>query len=78
MMKNIRENFPNIYIVIVGLCVAAWFRGVNMIISNVINEENIQIGLILILVSMLILYLDDNSISELRNLSNNAAAINFK
>ena len=78
MMKNIRKKFPNIYIVIVGICVAAWFRGINMVISNFIEEENIQIGLILILVSMLILYLDDNSIGELRNISNNAAANNFK
>jgi len=74
MMKQIKDKFPNIYIIIAGLCVACWFRGVNMIISQLVTKETLTIGLMLIVVSMIILYLDDGSLREIRNI---AAAQNY-
>lgn len=75
-IRNIKNKSPNIYIIIVGLCIACWFRGVNMIINNIITNDTIITGLILIIVSTLILYLDDSSLSELRNISNEGAINN--
>ena len=76
MFKYIRDNYPNVYIFIVGICVACWFKGINIMLKLIIKEKNIYIALGLIIFSTLILYLDDGSLSELKNIRN-AAAINL-
>ena len=73
MLNYLRSNFPNVYIFLVGICIACWFKGVNMIIKLLIKDKNIYIALGLIFISTLILYLDDGSLSELRNISREAA-----
>ena len=73
MFDFLRNKFPNVYIFLVGIFVACWFKGVNMIIKLLIKEKNIYIALGLICVSTLILYLDDGSLSELKNISRTAA-----
>ena len=73
MFRNIRKNFPNIYIFIVGICVACWFKGINIIINSLIKKDNIYIAIGLISISTLILYLDDGSLRELKNIGGTSA-----
>jgi len=69
MFSKLKENNPNVFIVIAALCVTLWFRGVNILISHLIGEETITWALSMILISMIVLYLDDKSLNELRNIN---------
>ena len=73
MINFIKNKYPNLYIIIVALCVAMWFKGVNIILSKCIKNESLEVAAILISVSLLVLYMDDKSLSELRNIRRPAA-----
>ena len=65
-MNKIKQNLPNLYILIVAVAIAMWFQGVNFIINRYVPPTVIN-GLILCIVSLLIFYMDDQSLSELYN-----------
>ena len=73
MINFIKNKYPNLYIIIVALCVTMWFKGVNIILSKCIKNETLEVAAILISVSLLVLYIDDKSLSELRNIRRPAA-----
>jgi hypothetical protein len=73
MINFIKNKYPNLYIIIVALCVTMWFKGVNIILSKCIKNETLEVAAILISVSLLVLYMDDKSLSELRNIRRPAA-----
>ena len=73
MINFIKNKYPNLYIIIVALCVTMWFKGVNIILSKCINNESLEVAAILISVSLLVLYMDDKSLSELKNIRRPAA-----
>jgi hypothetical protein len=73
MINFIKNKYPNLYIIIVALCVAMWFKGVNIILSKCIKNESLEVAAVLIFVSLFVLYMDDNSLSELKNIRRPAA-----
>jgi hypothetical protein len=73
MINFIKNKYPNLYIIIVALCVTMWFKGVNIILSKCIKNESLEVAAILISVSLLVLYMDDKSLSELKNIRRPAA-----
>ena len=73
MINYIKKSYPNIYIIIVAICITLWFKGVNIIINLFVKKESIEVALLLISISMIILYMDDKSLSELKNIKNLAA-----
>ena len=54
MINFIKNKYPNLYIIIVALCVAMWFKGVNIILSKCIKNESLEVAAILISVSLLV------------------------
>lgn len=76
MINYIKKSYPNIYIIIVAICITLWFKGVNIIINLFVKKDSIEVALLLISISMIILYMDDKSLSELKNI-NNLAAVNM-
>lgn len=83
MISIIKNKFPNIYIIIIAISIAMWFQGINFIINTYV-KPTFRNGIILALVSLLIFYLDDGSLSELYNynpnkdkLTRHAAATNL-
>ena len=68
MINNIKKKFPNIYIIVVAICITLWFKGVNIIINLFVKKDSIEIALLLISVSMIVFYIDDKSLSELKNI----------
>jgi len=72
MVNFIKNKYPNIYIIIVAVCVTMWFKGVNIILSRYIPEDSLESAAILISVSLFVLYIDDNSLNELKNIRRNA------
>ena len=73
MINNIKKSFPNIYIIIVAICITLWFKGVNIIINLFVKKESIEIALLLISISMIVFYMDDKSLSELKNIRTSSA-----
>ena len=86
-MNKIKEHLPNIYIIIIAISIAMWFQGVNFIINHYVPPTVIN-GLILCIASLVIFYMDDQSLSELYNYEPNkkdnlirhgaAVGMNFK
>jgi len=83
MIRIIKKNLPNLYIIIVAIAIAIWFQGINFIINTYV-KPTFKNGVILSIVSLLIFYLDDGNLSELYNynpnkdkLTRHAAATNF-
>ena len=86
-MNKIKEHLPNIYIIIIAISIAMWFQGVNFIINHYVPPTVIN-GLILCIASLVIFYMDDQSLSELYNYEPNkkdnlirhgeAVVMNFK
>lgn len=66
MISIIKHKLPNLYIIIVAVAIAMWFQGVNFIINTFV-KPTFKNGIILSIVSLLIFYLDDGSLSELYN-----------
>ena len=63
-----KKKHPNIYIVIISICIVMWFRGITGIIDVLFVPSNkIFYFLIISLFPLLILYMDDFSFSELYN-----------
>jgi hypothetical protein len=73
MINFIKNKYPNLYIIIVALCVTMWFKGVNIILSKCIQNESLEVAAILISVALFVLYMDDKSLSELKNIRRPAA-----
>jgi len=63
-MKPIKENYPNIYIIIIAITISLWFEGINEIIHHFVKPSLIN-GIILCILSLFIFYSDDGSLSEL-------------
>ena len=73
MINFIKNKYPNLYIIMVALCVTMWFKGVNIILSKCIQNESLEAAAILISVALFVLYMDDKSLSELKNIRRPAA-----
>lgn len=66
MIKLIKQNYPNIYILIVAIAISLWFDGVGQVLHSFVDNSR-KNGCILCIISLLIFYLDDNQLSELYN-----------
>ena len=66
MLHIIKNKCPNVYIVIVAVAIGVWFQGINFII-NAYVKPTVRNGILLSVVSLLIFYMDDYSLSELYN-----------
>jgi hypothetical protein len=73
MINTLKNKYKNIFIIIIAICVALWFRGVNMIVGIIFPKDSIILGCSFIVISMIILYMDDSSLNELRYIRNAAA-----
>tara|TARA_B100001093_G_C26849373_1_gene1024357 strand:+ start:792 stop:1061 length:270 start_codon:yes stop_codon:yes gene_type:complete len=67
MLKQIKANNPNIYIIIVAIAVSLWFEGVGLLLKLCLPERNTHTALIMITTALGIFYLDDGNLSELYN-----------
>lgn len=66
MLHIIKKTSPNLYIIIVAVAIAMWFQGVNFIINTYV-QPTLRNGILLSVISLLIFYMDDYSLSELYN-----------
>jgi hypothetical protein len=67
MLKQIKANNPNIYIIIVAIAVSLWFEGVGLLIKLCLPERNSYTAIIMITIALCIFWLDDGNLSELYN-----------
>ena len=81
IIRQIKKNFPNIYRIIIAICIGLWFDGINMITHHLF-PQTLTTGIILIFISLSVFYLDDGLFNELHSIDrnnnkviNNAAAI---
>ena len=35
IIKYLKENYPNVYIIIIAICVTMWFKGINIILGKI-------------------------------------------
>ena len=70
MIKTLKKNFPNIYILVVAIAIAMWFDGINSILHAFL-PQNYKTGIVLCTVALLVFYLDDGNLSELYNYNPN-------
>tara|TARA_B110001450_G_scaffold255119_2_gene281903 strand:- start:1022 stop:1279 length:258 start_codon:yes stop_codon:yes gene_type:complete len=66
MLKNLKQAYPNIYILIISIAIVIWFyaiTGLVQLITN--NSKKLEVYLMLIAVSLSIMYFDDFKFSEL-------------
>ena len=75
MISKIKKIYPNIYRIIVAIAIALWFNGISIIIDKLCKND-IKKGFILSFIALLIFYLDDFSLSELYNYSDNQSQRN--
>ena len=66
MLHIIKKKCPNVYIIIVAITIGVWFQGINFII-NAYVKPTVRNGILLSVISLLIFYMDDYSLSELYN-----------
>lgn len=66
-MKPLKENYPNLYIIIIAVTISVWFEGINQILHHFISSS-LQNGIMLCILALSIFYFDDGSLSELYNL----------
>ena len=66
MLHIIKKKCPNVYIIIVAIAIGVWFQGINFII-NAYVKPTVRNGILLSVISLLIFYMDDYSLSELYN-----------
>ena len=70
-----KNNFPNIYILIISIAIVAFFKGMTGLLTNItFNSNSVEVNLLLIILAIAILYSNDGSLSELYNLSSGTAA----
>ena len=65
MISFLKKNCPNIYIIIVALAIGIWFEGLSILTESIYPGKHISKGVVLCSIALLILYLDDGSLSEL-------------
>lgn len=63
-VKYVKKNFPNIYQILVALCIALWFDGINMITHSIFPDTPTT-GIIFIFIALFFFFLDDGSFHEL-------------
>ena len=66
MLHIIKKKCPNVYIIIIAIAIGVWFQGINFII-NAYVKPTVRNGILLSVISLLIFYMDDYSLSELYN-----------
>lgn len=66
-LKPLKENYPNLYIILIAVTISVWFEGINQIIHHFVSSS-LRNGIILCVLSLSIFYFDDGSLSELYNL----------
>lgn len=70
MINYIKNNYKNLYIILVSFMIGLWFNGISKLVHYVFPHKNISEILILLFVPVVFFYIDDNSLSELYNLNN--------
>ena len=73
IIKYLKDIYPNVYIIIIAICVTMWFKGINIILGKIIKNDSVEVAILLITVSLIVLYMDDGSLTELKNIRRNAA-----
>ena len=72
IIKYLKENYQNVYIIIIAICVTMWFKGINILLGKLIKNDSVEVAILLITVSLIVLYMDDGSLTELKNIRRNA------
>ena len=77
MINFLKNNYPNIYIIIISIAIVTWFYAISGIIQMITrNSKRLEVYIILIVVSLSVMYFDDFSFSELyKSNSKTAAAV---
>ena len=78
MIREFLEKNKNLHIIIVSIAVVIWFYSITGIISILTNNsKKLETYLGLLLISLLVLYLDDKKLNELHKIesSKEAAAV---
>ena len=65
MISLLKKKFPNIYIVLVAVAIGIWFDGLSILVQKIYPGDSISKGIVLCSIALLILYMDDGSLSEL-------------
>jgi hypothetical protein len=75
MLNILKKQYPNIYVIIISLAVALWFSGCNRLIDH-FSPNNVENGLLLCVISLIIVYMDDGKLNELHNADDNTTSRN--
>ena len=68
--NSFKKKYPNIYILLISTAIVTFFKGMTGLLTNMTyNLNSVEINLLLIFIAIAILYSNDNSLSELYNLS---------
>jgi hypothetical protein len=67
MLDTLKQEYPNVYILMVAVTMSFWFYGMNLIIGKYV-KNNLRTGLVMCSLVVLFFYMDDNSLSELYNI----------
>jgi hypothetical protein len=69
-MINLKQQHPNIYMLIISICIVTWFYGITGIIMIITkNSKKLHTYLILCGLALFIMYIDDFKFSELYDYS---------
>jgi hypothetical protein len=75
MIKYLKNNYPNIYVIIISISIVIWFYSITGLIQKFTNNsKRIEVYITLIIISLSIMYFDDFSFSELYDMKGNKAA----
>lgn len=67
MLDTLKQEYQNVYILMVAIAMSFWFYGMNLIIGRYV-KNNLRTGLVMCSLVVLFFYMDDNSLSELYNI----------
>lgn len=74
MLKYIKNNFPNIFIILMALSLASWFEGVSGIFNILFPQKTILRNVIILSFGLLIMMSDDGSLNELYRIDKGTAS----
>ena len=77
MLNHIKQNYKNLYIVIIAISISLWFEGVNRLIRSCIPKTLSirETGAILCMIALSVFYFDDGNLSELYNYRTKTEAV---
>lgn len=67
MISQLKQTLPNIYIILVAISISIWFEGIGILIRHFIPGRDLNTGLTMCALAILVFLMDDGNLSELYN-----------